>query len=188
MEKKLQRDENSKMIGGVAAGLAEYFDIDVTWVRLGFIIAVLAGLSGVLAYIILWIAVPAKLFNPFGNGTADYKVYDDPNYSQPFASAVNPGYTAYQQPVKRKGNGSLIAGTILIIMGFCFLLHQLDILPYWFSFHKLWPLALIIPGILILTKAGNSNRTAFNDAAEPAQPFAQAASEPTNTNTDSTIN
>jgi phage shock protein PspC (stress-responsive transcriptional regulator) len=51
MEKKLQRIEQEKMIAGVCTGLAEYFDIDVTWIRIAFVIAVLAGASGILVYV-----------------------------------------------------------------------------------------------------------------------------------------
>ena len=81
MEKKLQRNTMDKKIAGVCSGLAEYFDIDVTLVRAAFVIAFLAGFSGILAYIILWVIVPAKpVFHSSysdRNYQADYRVYDD---------------------------------------------------------------------------------------------------------------
>lgn len=58
MKKKLYKDRNNKKICGVCAGIAKYFDIDVTLVRLAWaIFAVFAG-SGVLAYIICAIVMP----------------------------------------------------------------------------------------------------------------------------------
>ena len=46
MEKKLKRDGKDKMIAGVASGLANYFELDVTWVRIAFGIAAFFGGSG----------------------------------------------------------------------------------------------------------------------------------------------
>jgi phage shock protein C len=54
---RLTRSENDKKIGGVCGGLAAYFGIDATLVRVGFVVAALMG-WGVLAYIILWIVLP----------------------------------------------------------------------------------------------------------------------------------
>ncbi|WP_107039640.1 PspC domain-containing protein [Brumimicrobium mesophilum] len=56
--KRLYRDEDEGMIGGVSAGLAHYFGIDPVLIRVLWIILVLAGGSGVLIYIIGWIAIP----------------------------------------------------------------------------------------------------------------------------------
>lgn len=56
--KRLYRDTNDRMIGGVCSGLAAYFNIDTVWIRLIFVIAILSGVSA-LAYIILWIIIPA---------------------------------------------------------------------------------------------------------------------------------
>lgn len=61
MAKKLYRaPEDKSMIGGVCAGIADYFDIDPTLVRLAFLFIVLARGAGVLAYIIAWIIIPEK--------------------------------------------------------------------------------------------------------------------------------
>ena len=57
--KKMYRDEDEGKIGGVCAGLSHYYGIDVTWVRILFIIAFLIS-SGFAAlfYIILWVILP----------------------------------------------------------------------------------------------------------------------------------
>jgi len=57
--KKLFRDGNDKFLGGVASGIAHYFNIDTIWVRLLFLIITVAGIgAGILVYIALWILLP----------------------------------------------------------------------------------------------------------------------------------
>jgi phage shock protein PspC (stress-responsive transcriptional regulator) len=57
--KKLYRDKEKGMIGGVAAGLGHYFGVDAVWIRIVLILLVFAGFgTGILAYIILWIVMP----------------------------------------------------------------------------------------------------------------------------------
>lgn len=56
--KKLYRDHNKMIIGGVASGIAAYFGIDVALIRLLFVISILFAGSGIIAYIVLWIITP----------------------------------------------------------------------------------------------------------------------------------
>jgi len=60
VNKKLYRSEKDKMIGGVCGGLAQYFSIDVTIIRVLFALIVIYGGSGLILYIILWIVVPTE--------------------------------------------------------------------------------------------------------------------------------
>ena len=62
-KKSLYRDTDNKMLGGVASGLAEYMNWDVTLVRLAFVFCLFAVQGSVLAYILAWIVVPGK-YNP----------------------------------------------------------------------------------------------------------------------------
>ena len=58
--KRLTRSAN-KMLAGVCAGLAEYFGWDVTVVRIVYSIAtVFTAFSGIIVYLILWLAMPKK--------------------------------------------------------------------------------------------------------------------------------
>ncbi|MCI6732600.1 MAG: PspC domain-containing protein [Lachnospiraceae bacterium] len=57
MSKRLYKS-NDKMVDGVCAGIAEYFDIDPTLVRLGWVLFCALGGSGFLAYIIAAIIIP----------------------------------------------------------------------------------------------------------------------------------
>lgn len=58
-QKRLVRDNQNRMLGGVCSGIANYFNWDPTWVRIGAALSVLffAG-TPVLIYIILWIIIP----------------------------------------------------------------------------------------------------------------------------------
>ena len=56
--KKLYRDREKGMIGGVASGLGYYLGIDALWIRLALILLVWGFGTGIIAYIILWIVVP----------------------------------------------------------------------------------------------------------------------------------
>lgn len=56
--KRLLRSATDKKIAGVCGGLAEYFDVDATVIRLCWLLAILFAGTGVLAYIVLWIILP----------------------------------------------------------------------------------------------------------------------------------
>ncbi|RME22728.1 MAG: PspC domain-containing protein [Candidatus Zixiibacteriota bacterium] len=58
MDRKLYRSNTDKMLAGVCGGLAKYFDIDPTIVRLAFVFVTLMGGSGILAYLVCWVVIP----------------------------------------------------------------------------------------------------------------------------------
>ena len=60
MEKKLRRS-NDKMIAGVCAGLAHYFDLDPTVMRIVYVLlSIFTAFAGVLVYLILWLIMPKE--------------------------------------------------------------------------------------------------------------------------------
>ena len=58
MHKRLYRDPDNKVLGGVCGGIGAYFNIDPVWIRVAFVIALFVFGSGSLLYIILWIIIP----------------------------------------------------------------------------------------------------------------------------------
>ena len=58
MSKRFYRARSGKKIAGVCAGLAEYFNMDVTLVRVLFVVLCAAGGAACLAYIVLWAVAP----------------------------------------------------------------------------------------------------------------------------------
>lgn len=58
--KKLCRSTKNRMLAGVCGGIAEYFELDPTIIRVVFVLfSVFAG-GGILAYIILWLIIPQE--------------------------------------------------------------------------------------------------------------------------------
>jgi phage shock protein C len=59
-KKKLMRSRDERMIAGVCGGIAEYFDVDPTVIRLAFIVGTLLGGPGLIAYIVCLILMPLE--------------------------------------------------------------------------------------------------------------------------------
>ncbi|MFH0808225.1 MAG: PspC domain-containing protein [archaeon] len=60
MKRLYRASEKDSMVGGVCAGIAEYFEIDPTLVRLLWVLFIFGAGTGILAYLILWIVVPRR--------------------------------------------------------------------------------------------------------------------------------
>jgi phage shock protein C len=58
--KKLYRSRRDKIIAGVCGGLANFFNIDPTWVRLIFVLFFFVGGSALLVYVLMWLIVPLE--------------------------------------------------------------------------------------------------------------------------------
>jgi phage shock protein PspC (stress-responsive transcriptional regulator) len=58
VSKRLYRNPDDKMIGGVCSGLALYLNLDTTLIRILFVVALFMGSMGFWAYIVFWIAAP----------------------------------------------------------------------------------------------------------------------------------
>ncbi|HXL04308.1 MAG: PspC domain-containing protein [Firmicutes bacterium] len=58
--KRLYRSRYEKKLGGVCAGLARYFEIDVSLVRLIWILLTVFYGAGILAYLLAWIIIPEE--------------------------------------------------------------------------------------------------------------------------------
>lgn len=151
MEKRLYRSFTEKMLGGVCGGLGEYFNIDPTIIRVAFILAVLFGGGGIIAYIILWIVVPQRPyiipnFSSSGSSQSDKaedgekKTEDQMNFSK-------------FQMEKSSDNKNLFFGLILIVLGALFLMH--NFIPK-FHFGDFWPLILIGIGIALILNGRKS--------------------------------
>ncbi len=72
VRKRLVRSTNDRKIAGVCAGVADYFDIDTTLVRVLWLLATLIPGPNLLAYIILWIVVPEGLTGVAAPSTTAY--------------------------------------------------------------------------------------------------------------------
>ena len=128
-EKRLYRSQRERMIGGVCGGLAEYFKVDPTLVRIALVVLAFAGGWGIIAYIIGLIIMPE-----------------------------NPGETKggdVGEKTEGKSAG-FVWGLIFILVGFVLLLFNYDLFPWqlwrfwYFPWKLLWPVALIVIGVMLL--------------------------------------
>jgi phage shock protein C len=179
MDKTLYRNEHDKKVAGVASGLADYMQVDITIVRLLFVLGTLflAG-TGILVYIIMWIIVPVNndpvaRFNKFNDyfnknqpnnnpfnspsafdgtaNSAEQTKWNTPNFGPEFKEKIDPKKFKNNDETSRT-----IGGLILLVVGFYFLLHQFNVLPEWFSIfkiYKLWPLAIVAIGISLIFRS-----------------------------------
>lgn len=168
MHKKLYRSARERMLGGVAAGVAEYFDVDPTIVRLVFVLSVFVGGAGIIAYIIMWIIVPQGPFVPYNMNTNIPPQNQEPgtktdsnsttggNFSaEPGTSPKsdtppdpNPDYSQFQKPHHEKHG--ITWGIVLIIFGIFLLANNMiDTI----HFHDIFPVALVVLGIGLLLNA-----------------------------------
>lgn len=135
-KKYLFRSDSNKIIAGVCAGIAEYFDFDPIIVRISLVAITLLGGSGVLIYIILWIVMPTK--SMVGKNSED-NIRDNVEEIKTRARKI------------AGKDRKIILGLVLLILGFSFLMSNFGIIHPWY-FSKLWPLIIIALGIAMLTK------------------------------------
>jgi phage shock protein PspC (stress-responsive transcriptional regulator) len=150
MNRRFYRSRTDTILGGVAAGLANYLNADPALVRIAWaILTPLTGGAAFLAYIVAWIIVPEE---PPGVTTA-------PVTSAPVAAGdgtEDAGETAYAPapapvaPVADQdagGRAALVIGIGLVLLGIWFLVREYLQSINWYL---LWPVALIVIGALIL--------------------------------------
>ena len=130
------------MIGGVAGGIAEYFDIDPVIVRIIFVCALFFG-AGILAYILLWIIIPEEPFTFDKNNTSE----------QSTTSEQKTTVENENENIEHKHNGnkrtSYIFGGLLVVLGVILLFSN------FVSFDAFWPLIFIALGAALLLKSKN---------------------------------
>lgn len=184
MEKRLYRDELNKKVAGVCAGLADYLNVDVTIIRVLFLLALIFKGGGGVIYLVLWVALPKKPYH-LHNPNAEYTVPPQNSSFNPFTAGPVPSQPPFSmQPPRRSSSAGLIAGIILVIMGSFFLLDQLDMIPF-FDFEKLWPVILIVVGLAILL-TGKKNKPLEQWEAEQKKEDVNFTEADTTTTTQST--
>jgi phage shock protein C len=87
-ERRLYRSNTDRVIAGVCGGLGEYFAVDPKWFRIGLLLLVLGGGSGVLVYLLMWLIVPPQ---PEGD--------------------------AAQAPVRTGVTGAVVVGVVFVFLG-----------------------------------------------------------------------
>ncbi|MEE9400357.1 MAG: PspC domain-containing protein [Dehalococcoidales bacterium] len=157
MEKRLYRSRSDRMIWGVCGGLAKYFDMDPTIIRIVFVVLIFANGLGILAYIIMAIVIPLE-----GSKASDPKETVRENVEEMKETASELGHeiraTFTGEESKSEAAGKihhrrqLFFGITLLVVGALFLLGSLNIFS-WFHWRYLWPLIVIAVSLVIIFSA-----------------------------------
>ncbi len=144
MNKKLNRSVKDKVFGGVAGGLAEYFEIDPIIVRVLFVVSVFFHGAGLIAYIVLWLAVPEA---PYVFETASNVGASGTTNSEPDIKGDNPAAAYFKSLDEKKLKRNRNIGIVLLVLGCIFLAD--NFIPR-IHFGDFWPIVLIALGVSLL--------------------------------------
>jgi len=213
MNKKLYRDEYHKVLGGVCSGLADYFEMDVTVVRLLFAFTFFIMGIGFIPYIILWIVLPKKgyVYNQYNNPTVDYTVppqqpgdqvntpppagsnpfggnpfTNNPYSNNPYSNNQFGGNPVGNMPPKQKSNAGIIVGLVLIIIGAAILIDNYDLFPD-IDFERLWPVALVLVGGALILSGQRRNEWHNQDWQDADKKDNSSSDNPSATDNTSTV-
>ena len=142
MEKRLYRSRTDRMLGGVCGGIAKYFNVDPTLIRLLAAALILAGGAIIIAYIIAWIVIPEE---PEGKTEEEEKVIV--------------ATTPEEKSEERRKDIELIAWILIFVGLIWFCLHLFSLwLPSRFFARLIFPVALVIVGVLLLWERKKEKR------------------------------
>ena len=138
MAGRLYKSGTDRMLSGVSGGIAEYLDIDSTFVRIAWVIVgfLTAGFA-IIAYVVLVIIVPEC---PEETPVQNEEAGDRPVAPEEAAGARERG--------RQRG---VIFGAVLVAVGGLFLAHNFGLFD-WFDFGRFWPVVLILLGLLLIVR------------------------------------
>lgn len=145
MSTRLERSRQDRMIAGVCGGVAEYLQVEVTWIRLVFAILAVFGGLGLIAYIVLVIIMPLPGQRLAADGVSATTSDTTADSGQPYAAAREP-----RTPVDTERRRQT-AGYALIAIGLIFLLNNQGLFRF-LEWRYVWPLALVALGVLLLVQ------------------------------------
>jgi phage shock protein C len=156
MNRRLTRNRRDAMCAGVAAGFADYFDVDPVLVRLGFVLLTFAGGAGIPFYLICWVIMPPGEERPAGPASASDRVAEEVRAVGEQARAAGQRVVDEVREVHESGRGRLIGGITLIALGSILLLERLSWMvswPYWLRWGNVWPLLLVAIGVMLILRS-----------------------------------
>jgi phage shock protein C len=149
MSSNVVRIRSEGMLGGVCAGLGAYLRIDPVLVRIFFVLLAFADGVGFVAYLILWLLLP-DASGDMGqalDATVRENAGELAERARKLGTDFSHGFEGShpQLPV--------IIGGSLIILGFAFLIDNLNIAWLsWLRYELMWPFLLILAGIVLLVR------------------------------------
>ena len=152
---RLQRSRDDRIFFGVCSGLGRFFDVDPIYFRLAFVLAVLAGGSGILAYLILAIVMPIEnAATEDDHSTLRRNLTDLRAEAGQLTRDLGVGTTTDAEgasyPTGRRHPRD-VGAAVLIVLGVFFLAANLGWLN-WIDFGLLWPLILVALGVALILR------------------------------------
>jgi len=133
MNRRLYRCRHDKILAGVASGVAEYFDLDPSLVRILFLVSTFFGGLGLLLYIAMAIIVPLEPIS--ADAAAETTVVPE----------------GHRHASRGSGNWTTVVGAGLVLLGSLALLHQ--VLPGWNVDRFVFPALAIGIGTFLVARA-----------------------------------
>jgi phage shock protein PspC (stress-responsive transcriptional regulator) len=151
MQNRLYRSSTDKMLGGVCAGLGKYLRIDITIIRLFFVVLTMVGGFGPLFYIVLWIVVPLE-GHEFHGKTPQF---DGEDLRDRFGLVRDDVVKAVSSPNK---NIARFIGVGLVVMGGFLILQQLHV-PWltWLNSGVIWAALILLGGVALLVRGSRGD-------------------------------
>jgi phage shock protein C len=150
--RRLTRDTQHAVLGGVAAGFGRYLEIDPVLARLAFVLLAFVNGLGILFYFASWLLMPrADAAAPAG---APASATEGTGFDT-LREAGSQLAAEVRQGAPDPAAAQLAIGSLLVVIGSVILLHNLGWLhwPYWMRFETLWPLLLVALGLGLVAKS-----------------------------------
>jgi phage shock protein C len=164
VNRRLYRCYHDRRIAGVASGLAEYFDVDPTIVRILWVLSVFFGGVGLLLYIAMAIIVPMEPQQALAPDAAADESTGEASLPSPTRWQSTPAN--HRHAGRGTGRATTFVGVILILFGSLALVDRF--LPAWADGGQfLWPAFIVGIGILLVVTAMRRDPT---DPTESTQP------------------
>lgn len=154
MKKTLTRSRTDKILGGVMGGLADYFQVDATILRIIYAVLVLLSNNAfpfIVLYLLAWILIPeAPKIEPKVEAKVDEVSVEASMQEEPAEGA--------KETSVGPSNGAKVFGTVLLIAGAYILFKNLSAYKHWFIPPVLQPWlklagTLLLPAVLIVLGA-----------------------------------
>ncbi len=153
MQKRLYRSRHERVIAGVCGGLAQYFAVDPTLVRIIWVLLALSG-TGVLLYLVALLVIPEE---PRGAAEQAAGSEERPSEGQSAPGPTESGNsagpaTAHPVPPSQPASpeSRMVAGLILVAVGLFFLGRNLFPHLFFLQGRYLWSILLILVGVAVL--------------------------------------
>jgi phage shock protein C len=153
MTDDLHRDKSKGMLGGVCAGLAEYFAVSPILLRLMFVLWILASPTSAIAYMVLWIILPEKEAVRLSRGEAlRQNVSEIQSEAREWGRDLRDVFSRETETRTVQTKRIVLLGGLFVVMGLTSLVDSLHLLG-WFRLDQLGAPVLILMGLVSVNRA-----------------------------------